>query len=466
MNLSMKVKVILSILFVALGIFIATRAPAGVLTKEAVIYMGIFATTILLLLIEVVPLHITLLLHLVALVLFKVQTVDQAFSQFGTPTVWFVVGVFGFGAALANSGLLKRIALNILRIFPDSYNGTILAQLVAGAVISPMVPSLVAKASLMSPVAKSVNDQIGYPNGSKPGAGIFSATYISSAVFGNIFLTGSIFVPALLSLMKVKFSFVEFLGATWLWGLVIMVLAYFFIIRYFKPSQDEEAQTHRSPGFIKSKIAELGPMSSKEIIAAAVLVITLLLWIFEKKTGIHTTVVTLTAMSVLAIVGLLSTVEFGTKIMWPIVIFYGGLLTIANLLSTLKIGTWIASALGPMFGGVVGNIWIFVIFLCILTYALRYFVVSIFAVTVLLFAVFAPLAAAAGINQFVVGWVILMAAQVWSTSFNNTNFIAAQGASGGLVTWHTAVPMSYAYMVINIIACLLSVPLWMAMGWI
>jgi len=458
-------KWVLSAISLIIGILIATATPPEGLTVGAMRFMGIFLITLLFLSIETFQTHITIILSLVALAVFGVQTIPQAFGQFGSATLWFIIGVLGFGVALGNSGLLRRIALNILKLFPENFNGFVLAQLAAGTVISPMIPSLAAKATLMSPVAKFISQEIGYENDSKPAGGIFSAAYVSNAILGNMFITGSIFAPALLALVNEKYSFMEWLSGTWVWGIILLVLTFFFIAYYYKPTAEQVANTKVKPGFINEKVAELGPMSKKEIFAAIILVATVVMWVLEKQTGFNNTLSTLIALSLLSVVGLLTPAEFSSKIPWPVIILFGGILNYADLISTLKVGTWLATTLGPILGGTVSNAWLLVPVLCIVTYLLRYAVMSVFATVIITYSIFGPVAASFGIEPFLVAFTTLTAANVYTTSFNNTNYIAAQAAAGGMVTYKSAKPMAYAYLAINLIACLVSIPLWKLLGW-
>lgn len=450
-----------TLISVGVGLIIALLpVPAG-LERPALIYMGIFFAFILLNVFETFPIHISALLALVALVVTKVCEPAVAFGPYASSTVWLLIGVFGFGAAIGNSGLLKRVAFTVLSWFPATYNGSILALMASGIAITPLVPSNTAKTVLMMSIAKEINDFFGFEKDSKASGGLFSATYMTNALFGIALLSGSLIAPMVMALTKVTYGWFQWLSYGGLWGVIILVGSYLFIKSFFK----SETATDLPKTFFKDKLAELGPMGKKEIISGVILAVTLILWILEKQTGLSVMIVTIAAMCALSITGVFPTQEFGTKISWPLIVLVGAILTLAGQLSALGVDKWIASVLSPVLGGIGGNAFVLVFLCVILTYLMRYFIISTTATTMILMIIFGATAAASGIDMFVIVFCGFVSGQLWNLSFNQTVYLAAEGASGGMVTWKkTGQPLNYFYMVINLIALLASVPVWMAVG--
>ena len=53
------------------------------------------------------------------------------------------------GAAVAHSGLLKRLTLLVMKAFPGTYLGQLLGITISGVVISPLIPSGTARLALV-----------------------------------------------------------------------------------------------------------------------------------------------------------------------------------------------------------------------------------------------------------------------------------------------------------------------------
>ena len=53
----------------------------------------------------------------------KLVGVSATMANYSGSTVWMLLAVMGFAGCLAKSGLMIRIAFNVLKIFPPSYTG-------------------------------------------------------------------------------------------------------------------------------------------------------------------------------------------------------------------------------------------------------------------------------------------------------------------------------------------------------
>jgi DASS family divalent anion:Na+ symporter len=69
-------------------------------------------------------------------------------------------------------------------------------------------------------------------------------------------------------------------------------------------------------------------------------------------------------------------------------------------------------------------------------------------------------------NPLVPAFIVLTSVNLWNVVFQNTTFLAAFYASGGMVKHSQTIKMSVAYAAINIIALLASVPVWKMLGMI
>lgn len=108
-------KLILAIIAVIVGIVISTLAPPPELSKEAMNYLGVFATFIILMFLRIMPESTWALLMLCSFVLFNAIGFKDAFSSFSSSVVWIMACASGVGYAAAKTGLLRRIAFTCLK---------------------------------------------------------------------------------------------------------------------------------------------------------------------------------------------------------------------------------------------------------------------------------------------------------------------------------------------------------------
>jgi Di- and tricarboxylate transporters len=462
-NNTQSKKLLFILLSVAIATIISFLPPRG----PQMIYVGIFVGMLIVLITQVLEDWIIAIALLAIMVVFKIAPLGTVFATFSQSTIWLIVGVLALTIGINNSGLLNRVALYILRLFPATNKGIILALISTGAIISPLIPSGTAKTNLLMPLATAFTEQMGFKEHSKGAKGIFAATYLPSFMAGNAFLNGSLNVPIMMGFMgaaiKGSMTYMTWLAATSIWLAAIIIGTYVYCVIFCKP---EEA-IDLPKDFIKKRLEELGPMTGKEKFAGITIILALIAWMTQSMHGIDAGMICLLAVVALGAYGLISTQEFIAKVPWSLIVFVGALLSVAGFMQTLGVSNWVSGFLGPYISPIVANAWVFVPALGIITFLLRYIVISQWAALAIILAIFSPLLPAAGINLFVLVFVEVMCGQVWNVTYQNPIFLTSISAAGGkYVTYQDARPISYAYWVMCIIGSTLSIPLWQLMGFI
>lgn len=433
------------------------------MTRTAWKYLGIFVALLVLLLSRAIPDWAAGLGSLCMMVLFNIGTIPQVFAPFGDSTIWLLIGIYTLSIGLNNSGLIKRVAFIILDKFPLTYKGQVLALMASGTVMSPLIPSNVTKASILLPVSTQVTESVGIEPRSKGAIGLWTAALIPSFFLCLAFLTGSGFVPFMISFISdTEFSWGSWVMGTWPWFVVGLVMTYLFCTVICKP---EGVQQELPPDFIKAKLKELGPMTDKEKFTAVTMLIALVLWLTESIHGIDVGLVILLLVVVMTSYGLITGNEFAAKVPWGMVVFVGSLLSIATFMSSTGVSAWMAKLIGPYMMPLLSNVWIFVPALCIIVFLLRSVVLS-FAVCLALFvAIFSPFLADANISMFILVWVVFCSSMTFYMPYQNPYILSLISLSGGkYITFAEARKVSYLYMAICVVGMTLSIPVWKMMG--
>lgn len=457
----------------------------SVLSAASFVYAGVFLAVIVLLLTGaladwVVVLGASSLMILTDAVFRKVGimtepvfTMPGLFGAFSGSTVWLVIMVFALSTGIGKSGLLNRIAIAILSVFPPTYTGAVVAMMCTGTVLSPLIPSVNAKVNILIPFATFTTEEMGIKPRSKGALGLFTACYLPAYLGGNAFLTGSVYVSvicgfitsyaAALGVEGASFNFVSWLVAASVWFVVLLAGTFLFCAVLCRPAEKVEF----SKTFFKDRLKEMGAMRRDEKIAAAVLVIALLLWSTSSFHGMDTAMIGWAAICVMCATGLLAPSDFNTKIPWSLVVFIGSLLGMANYMSTLGWSDAIAGVLGPILAPLVASPWIFVPFICIFTYLLRFLIIEQNTALVVVMAIFGGLMHAAGMNLYVIIFTEFMSSMCWTVPYMNPFAMATLGVAGGkYVTFPEMRRASILYMAINLVGCTASIPLWYALGFL
>ncbi len=462
-----------------------TFGEGSVLSPASFVYAGVFLSVIVLLLTGaladwVVVLGASSLMILTDAVFCKMKimqepvfTMSGLFGAFSGSTVWLVIMVFALSNGIGKSGLLNRIAIAILSLFPPTYTGAVVAMMCTGTVLSPLIPSVNAKVNILIPFATSTTEEMKILPRSKGALGLFTACYLPAYLGGNAFLTGSVYVSVIcgfiasygqaLGVPGAFFDFVSWLAASSVWSILLLAGTFLFCTIFCRPTEKVEF----SKTFFKDRLKEMGPMSRDEKLAAWILGVALALWSTSSIHGMDTGMIGWTAICVMCATGLIAPSDLNTKIPWSLVIFIGSLLGMANYMSTLGWSDVIAGLLGPMLTPVVASPWIFVPFICIFTYLLRFLIIEQNTALVVVMAIFGGLMGAAGIDLYVIIFVEFMSSMCWTVPYMNPFAMATLGVAGGrYVTFAEMRKASILYMVVNLVGCTLSIPLWYALGYI
>ncbi|KUG03439.1 2-oxoglutarate/malate translocator [hydrocarbon metagenome] len=453
-----------SLLGIIIGVIIARYSPPSGLTVQAMSGLGIFACAVIWWVVDVLPDYVTGILMCTAWVVFEVVPFSKAFAAFSGDTVWLLVGALGIGLAVTKSGLLNRTSLFLMSKFPPTFKGQTLALLFAGNVIAPLIPSTTAKVAIVAPFAQAISDHLGFARKSRGAGGLFAAMYMGFGATGPVFLSASFIGYTLKGSLPLAYqaqiTWMNWFLAACAYGIILFIGSYFAIQYLYRPEKDSNMER----GYIRTELAKLGPITRNEKVVMCVLVVSLLMWMTEKTHGIAAALVALVALCILLAFDIFDRNDFKSGIGWDSVVFIGSIIGLATVLPALQIDKWIATMLGPTITPLLSNIYLFVIAGAMMTYLLRFVIVSMTAVVSIFTVLLAPFAINAGISPWVTGFIVYAAAQVFNISYQNSTYLAGFYATGGEMVSHRQMArMSIAYMIICCVGLLACVPIWRIM---
>lgn len=436
------------------------------LSREAVEYLAILGAMVFMLISGVFDEHIVILATLAMCVILNVESFSTIFSAYSGTTMWMVLTILPITVVIKKSGLMNRIALHLLKIFPCSYKWQLLSLSLASMLMSPLIPSTTAKSSLLASLTASVAEKMKLEKQSKPLTGIFLAVFINGPSMGHVFLSGS--VQALLVVgmmpedMAARFSWIGWFIAASTWMVIAFLLTYIVLLLLYHPDQPVSL----TKAEINQMIKEMGEFSSTEKITAVLMLMMLTGWITKSLTGIPECVFAIAAYVVLYTVGAITKKELRSDVPWDVWIYVGGIVCVASLFTTLGIDAWLADVMKPMVRLITCNSIVYMIALVLIVYVFRVFIVSSIATVTIFYVVFATTAfQLLGINPFITGFLIIGASKSWPTEYTNTNYVTAEAIIGkDAVKFKDAQIMSHLYILITIVSAILSIPFWNWMG--
>ncbi|MCQ2446307.1 MAG: anion permease [Clostridia bacterium] len=450
---------LLALLALGICVLISLPDPPSALTRGSMIYLGALTGMILLLVTQAIPDYVAVLASLGYICLFGKVGSDTAFLSFSQRTVSMLLLVFAICSTFTQTTLPQRFIAFGFRIFPKTYHSMVVFLTAVGTILNPLMPSTNVKIPLLMSCAGTLAEEAGYKKGSKASVGLFTAAFFPSVITANAFLSSVLVLFALGFTEETQsYTFFSFLGVTWCWLLGVTVLTVAAIFLFCTPKKGE------SKGDITLK-TDFPKMTRSEWITLVVLLLTLFGWMTQSLHGVPPVLVALIAMVVLAAAGVFQPRDLSTRIPWRLLIFIGGLLNVAALMSEYGVDKWLSDILRPVVTLFSGNLVLYIAFVAVLTYVLRLLVFAQGAAFSIAYLALAPTASLVGVSGVVLMLVILGATCVWTLPGSSAAFLSAMGTGGSTLVRHRdTLPMNFLFMLIHILACFISIPVWQAFG--
>ncbi len=446
----------------AVAAVIAILPPPEGLTPEIMKFLGVFAAMIVCLLTNAAPNWLITTTCCMVMILLKLTKISVIMANFSSNNIWMPLSIVGFAGCLAKSGLLSRIAFNVFKIFPSSFTGTVLAAGTASLVLNPLVPSTSAKLGVLCPFTAALAEEARIQPHGKAMKGLWFVVFNIAYVCAYCVLTGSNgnflilgFAPAE---EAAKFTWIYWLMMSLVWLVVMCALSILFVLVFMKPEQPVSI----SKEIINTKLQELGPMSSDEKYCITVLLIAIVLWVTESFHGVGSVLVAWGALAAMIVRGLFTSKDVA-GLPWQFFMFLAGLLGMADYMGSCGLSDWITQVLTPVVSSLIPNSFVFVIILVAAVWLIRLFVDSLSTMAIIP-TVFGPVAAILGINPLLVVWLSFVNGQQWVLPHNTPSMLQSSIMMNSVITHEDVRNLTFVYMVIGLLASLVSIPVWSGMG--
>lgn len=503
------------------ALLIAT-CPIPGLSYQATAVLGILIMAIVWWITGVLPEFVTAVVMAVLFVVVAGISVGATFSTFASSTWWLLLSAFTLGVGMKTSGLMRRIALAIVRKFPRTFRCQVIAQLVTGTVLGPLIPSLAVKGAMLAPLAMSIGDELGYERQGKRATGLFAAMLVGIRTVAPTIVSASVTGYALMATLPAdvqeQFNMASWFVAALPWLVVVLALNYFLIMGMYGRGEasacdaveDSPSDTVGAPGnaqsleqssprcgtrFVgaaecadsrrdeaESSAAEssrggtnegdskpipdgLGPLSAVEKRMLAIILMTVVLWATEPFHHISAMAVGLAALVFMFVLKVIDVPAFKSGVNWTSLLFIGIALGLGSVFAEAGLNDWVMQTCGPAFQALAGNPYLLVLGIGVITVVLRFLIVSEVAYLNLLMAFLVPMAASVGVNPWVLGFSAYALVIAWFAKYQSPIYLAAFYAVDGKMAKHSELAKYCGvYLATCLAGLVVCVPYWQWMG--
>ena len=505
----------------AAAVLIAT-CPIPGLSYQATAVLGILIMAIVWWITGVLPEFVTAVVMAVLFVVVAGISVGATFSTFASSTWWLLLSAFTLGVGMKTSGLMKRIALAIVRKFPRTFRCQVIAQLVTGTVLGPLIPSLAVKGAMLAPLAMNIGDELGYERQGKRATGLFAAMLVGIRTVAPTIVSASITGYALMATLPAdvqgQFNMASWFVAALPWLVVVLVLNYFLIMgmygrgeasacdavedspsgtvgafgnaqslrqsslrcgpRFVGAAECADSRRDEAEGSVvgpsRGGIDEggnqpipdgLGPLSAVEKRMLAIILVTVVLWATEPFHHVSAMAVGLAALVAMFVLKVIDVPAFKSGVNWTSLLFIGIALGLGSVFAEAGLNDWVMQTCGPAFQALAGNPYLLVLGIGVITVVLRFLIVSEVAYLNLLMAFLVPMAASVGVNPWVLGFSAYALVIAWFAKYQSPIYLAAFYAVDGKMAKHSELAKYCGvYLATCLVGLAVSVPYWQWMG--
>ncbi|GGD90184.1 SLC13 family permease [Paenibacillus nasutitermitis] len=454
---------------VALLLVIASLAyfhfapPVAGLSRQGMDFIGIGIAAVILWIVNIIP------DYLVALFMAMLWTVgglvqpEVALSGFATPTWLYMFFILALGAVITKSGILYRLSLHALRLFPTHYRGQLWGIVAGGMLLNPMIPSSSAKVALGVPIARTLSELMGFRPQSRGAAGLglaamifygFTAPFILTGSYTNVMAYGLIPGAQQLSWFKwFLYALPAFIIFT-----AVMLLS---IKTLFKNVEQPKAVSRK---VLDDQLKVLGSFTREEKITMFTVLGSIGLLIAQPLHGIDNTWVMLLGFAVLVISGALDTKTLKSGIDWTFLLFIGVAFSFAQAARQLGIIEAMTLFLGDYMEPFLASPLLFLLAVIVLSFAVTLVVRDDPAVILLTISML-PLAGQAGIHPWVLVFVILLSTDPFLFAYQSPTYLTAYySAEGKSFSHRQGQKIAVSYVIAVVLATVLCVPYWEWIG--
>ncbi len=385
-----------------------------------------------------------------------------AFTGFASSAWVTALAALGISSAMAASGLLFRIALMLLRLFPPTHRGQVAALLAGGAVLTPIVPALFGRVATSAPVARELSQALGYTKASQGSASIAFAAILGNTMLGPVFLTGVVTNFLILALLPVaeqtRFGWVGWLVAGAPAGVVLLIGSASALW-----AMHPRAASRASSVVVRSQEHTLGRLSRAELVSLLALGVFVAGLLLQQVMRLDIAVIGLAALLVAIGGGALDRQTFRSGIDWATLVLFGVLLGAGAVLRFGGVDRSIADLIVPI-ARTLGDPGLAILLLALFAVAVR-LVLPMVPAAFLLLLTLVPAAAQLGLSGWVVGFTLSLVVLTWLVPRGYEVLrMVRELTDGEMFNERQALTMGVTITLVALLAILVSVPYWRAIG--
>ncbi|WDE10840.1 SLC13 family permease [Thalassomonas haliotis] len=434
------------------------------ITENARTFVAVFLVSIFMWAFKLVPDYVAGMLSILVVLVLGITPSDVVLSGFQSSGFFMAMSIFVLAVVIVDSGLVYRLSLLLLKLTPCSTFFYNLMLTLIGLLFTPILPSANGRVGLISPLLKDLLSSLKFKAQGRDATRMALSAFFGVSLFSSIFLTSKAINFLVFTMLPTQvqdsFQWSDWAQAAAITGVTLFVI--FMLLSYLLFNTDKHPELDKSQ--IKLQLNILGRMSIKEwgaVFGVLLLVAGIVTTSIHK---IKPAWIGLAIMFIFLALGSLSKKSFREKIDWPFLFLLGTLIGLTRTLNYLGLDQLLANKLSGLQQMMTDNFYLFVLVLFGVILVLRT-ALSTIATIVIASSVFLPLANIAGVNMWVVGFIILTLSEAFLLPYQSTYYVLFKGINSPQPLYHEGAFLRFNFWMtlFRLLAVYASIPVWRAM---
>lgn len=404
----------------ALGWLLAILLPLAIMMfagdfgvgREVRTFLAIFSATIVMWVFELVDEFVPGLFAVLMTLALGLAPPKVVLAGFASDGFFMAMSILGLGTVIVLSGLGFRCMLWLLRYLPGTKAGHNFGLLLTGFLINPVIPSINARTVLMAPFLTDMVETVKFQFRGKAATQLAVTAFTGATLFSAGFLTSRSINFVIYGMLSPQgqqyFSWLYWLYAAVV-TLVAMLMIYLVAVNVTFRSAEKSLLSKQQ---VDVQLNLLGKLKKREWAAIAGIAV---LSIGIVSTSIHNIQPPWMGMAILytlLLFGYLNKNEFREKTDWPGLIYLGTLAGVIGTFNYLGLDRFLTSNLSVLSEVLHNSFNLFVAILFTIIFVIR-LVFPNTATMAICATIFMPLASNAGVNPWVIGFILLLFGDIW-----------------------------------------------------
>ncbi|MEO7581297.1 MAG: SLC13 family permease [Massilia sp.] len=435
------------------------------LSPSGVIFLAIFSSTTAMWVCNLADDYIPALFALLATLLTGLVPAPVILSGFASDGFLMALSTLALGTVVVSSGLGYRVMLLLLHRLPNRQLWHNAGLFTTGLVLTPIIPTANGRIALLAPFYADMVESLRLLRMGSAATRLSLSCFGGGSLFSAIFITSksvNFVVFGLLSPQgQERFQWMNWFCAAIVTGAVLLIVNGIAAAIWLRNDERPQLPTSR----IAEQRALLGSVKHREwaaIIGVAFMMVGIVTSSIHK---VQPPWLGFTMLFGLLLCGTLTKKELKEKVDWTFLLYLSGITGIVAAFDHLGLDRQLGAALPNIGATMRSNFSLFVLLLFAVVNLIR-LAVPTNATTVILATILMPLAQVSGVNEWLVGFIILVFAEAWCFPYQCSYYLQLQemNRENPMYDERRFLRFNAAMNVGRLLAVYVSLPYWTMLG--